>query len=104
MNNKLHIIKRWWFNLIWLSKKVSNLSNQHMIEQFDLIMIKLHEDYIKQLFELEMLGETFTFEKRWIYISDKVGALEYVNIVRNEKTLHIIMNLWFLIQPYVIHV
>ena len=39
---------------------------------------------MKNLFELEMQGETFTLEERWTYISDKVGALEYVNLCKHE--------------------
>ena len=85
IDKKLHTIKRWWFNWNRLNIKVSNLSELHMIEQFDLIMIKHFEDLMKKLFELEMQGETFTLMQRWTYISDKVGALEYVNLCKHES-------------------
>ena len=80
INNKLHTIKHWWFDWNRLSKKVSNLSDLNMIEEFDLSMIKHFEELMKKLFELEMQGKTFTLMQRWTYISDKVGALEYVNL------------------------
>ena len=86
---KFHDMLCWWIEWKVLAERVKPLNPTNMLEQFDFIMLKYCESYIKELFLYEAYGEVFSLKQRWAYISHKLKVANLISYHEEELlTLH----------------
>ena len=76
-------IMYWYGEWTRLAAKVGHLTDVHLIEQFDQIMLKNCSSYMRKILEQEVRGEQYTLTERWTYISEKLKMTAYVKQIED---------------------
>ena len=82
-NRKWRTIDLWYSKWTRLAAAVEDLTDKQKIEQFDLVLLEHQGNLIKLIHEYEIMGQKFSLEQRWNFISNKLRVNQVMSSVNS---------------------